>query len=802
MSVAILVSTVCFLSATVSMAAVADEADQSEEASALEEVIVSARKREESLQDVPVVISVLSSEEIARFNLSDLEALADHIPELFVGRASNGSGAQITLRGVGSGRTTMGMAQSTATVVDGVYYGYGMFLNEAMLDLENIEVIKGPQALFFGKNATAGVISFNTANPTDQFEAQARVGYEITSEDLSGEGFISGPISSNLLGRLAVRVSNMSDGYFDNKAVPTEIAFLDLATYGLTLRNQVPNSGGQPGTKAQAARGTLVWTPNERLTATFKASVSRKEDDSNAWNYVPYRCESGFTQVNPLVACEEIFHVHVPNAPDGVAGSLPDMKADGSPYNLYKSLTFTTDLSYELDDAQITSVTNYNWHRNKWGLGQNVESSTSYIAATQNTSFGAFSNETRYQTDYDTPFNFMIGFYYQNTERKHTQAGAFAALEDSSLPPDRRFVSYIKPSGTDGETLSGFGQVSWRVTPQVELAAGARYIHETADSFLVQSYVQSALRGLFLQDAPITADQKFTKWTPEATIAFYPSENLTLFAGYRSAYKSGGFAVSSLIVASAVPEDISFEPETADGFEVGFKSTLLDNQFRFNANLYSFKYKNLQVDFFNSITFQFITTNAGKAKVEGLELEAEFAPIAAPGLRLSAYLNYNKGRYTEYIGPCYGGQSISAGCNTTFGTGFGQDLEGRPLAVAPDWTGSFGALYEANIGSGLVWEIATNLRYSDDFISSSFDAPLSAQDSYFNLDATLRLRAADNRWDVAIIARNVTNEFHISGETDLPNSGFGTGTDTALAADPVGLADLPRTVLLQYTQRF
>ena len=136
----ILLLTTCSLGTMMCATAVAAEADELQNASGLEEVMVTARKREESLQKVPVVVNVLTKQEIDRWQLNGLESLADYIPELFIGRASNGSGSQITLRGIGSGRTTMGMEQSTAVVVDGVYYGHGMFLNEAMLDLSNIEV--------------------------------------------------------------------------------------------------------------------------------------------------------------------------------------------------------------------------------------------------------------------------------------------------------------------------------------------------------------------------------------------------------------------------------------------------------------------------------------------------------------------------------------------------------------------------------------------------------------------------------------------------------------------------------------
>ncbi len=790
------------LGATTTTEAIAQQTEDAENDFRIEEVIVTARKREESLQDVPVVVTVLTKDEIDRYALDGLESLAANIPELFIGRASNGSGSQITLRGVGSGRTTMGMEQSTAVVVDGVYYGHGMFLNEAMLDLQSIEVLKGPQALFYGKNATAGVISFNTANPTEEFEAQLRAGYETTAEEMSAQGFVSGAIAPNLLGRLAVRISDMRGGYFDQAAVDTPINMLDLATFETVERNQQPNSGGLPGTEAFSARGTLIWTPSDKFTASVKSSVSERDDESNAWNYVVFECPSGFTQPNPAVRCERKFNAHVPNAPDGIGGNLPDMKDDGSSFNEYKSFALTADLRFHLDGSEVTSVTNYNWHRNVWGLTQNVESPTSYIAATQHTELSAWSNETRYQTYFDQPVNFMIGFYYQNTSRDHRQAGAFAPLEISTNPPATQFTSYIKPSWSDAETFSGFGQLTWRATDKTELAAGVRYISETRDSYLEQTYVMPALQGLFLQGVPVYGDQKFTDWTPEVTFSFYPADNLTFFGGYKSAYKSGGFAVSSLIVAATVPSDITFEPETGDGFEVGMKSMLADNQLRFNVTLYRFKYQDLQVDFFDSKTFQFITTNAGSAKVEGIEIEADYAPDAIPGLLLTGYLNHNKGRYTDYIAPCYTGQSIAAGCNTTFGAGFGQDLSGAPLAMAPDWVAALGATFQGQLDSGYMWEIGGNLRYSDDFISSSFGAPLSRQDSYYNLDATLRFGDADGRWEAAIIARNITNSFHISGETDLPNSGSGTGTNNAVPADPVGLVDLPRTILFQVTYNF
>ncbi len=452
-------------------------------------------------------------------------------------------------------------------------------------------------------------------------------------------------------------------------------------------------------------------------------------------------------------------------------------------------------------------MTNYNWNRNKWGLGFNIESPTSFTASTENTSFWAFSNETRVQTTFDGPLNLLVGSYYQKSKRDYQQQGAFAPITDSGAPAGREFENYSKTSQSDGETLSGFGQVSWKVLPQVEVAGGVRYTHETKDSFLFHPYIISALRGLFAQFDPanpatqVTANQTFNNWSPEATITYKPTRDITIYGAYKTAYKSGGFSNSAFVLVGAPASNVAFDPEKASGFEGGIKTTSFDNQLRFNINAYTYKYSNLQVDFFDPITFAFITTNAGAATTKGVEVEIEFAPRAVEGLNLHGSVNFNKARYKNYIAPCYGGQSIAAGCITIFRGGFGQVLSGKPTAIAPKWTASLGANYEVPVGA-FVLGASADTRYSSSYLGSSFGEPLSRQQKYVSLDASLRVRTADEHWELALIGRNLTNNFHISGILDAPNSGSGTGTNNALPADILGLADSPRTVRAQLTWRF
>ncbi len=775
----------------------------------LEEILVTARKQTESAQDVPVAVTVFSQQELEKRDLTSLEKIAASNPGLIVGRGGNGSGAQLTLRGISSQPISVGIEQSIAVVIDGVYYGQGRTINEGLLDSSRVEMLKGPQALFFGKNATAGVIAVTTADPTEEFEATARAGYEVNAQETFFEGSVSGQLAENLLGRLAMRWSDMSGSYMNNKGFDVTNVTLDAApllstgSYVFNPHLQRKSEENLPGTNERFLRGTLKWMPSEQLTNTFKASYMRRADDANAWNYVPVGCASGFTQVNASVPCRDSFDVYIGMFPEDIAGNIPYGRDDGSPFNLYKSYSLTDNINYELEDATISSVFNYQWNENQWGCScQNITTPASFIAATEQSEWSAWSNETRLQTTFDGSVNLMLGFYYQDSNRKHDQAANFGGIEDSSQPLATRYVAYDKQSESDGETWSAFGQLNWQMTSQLELATGVRYIKEEKDSWLNQSYINVLLQGLFPVNRPIEANQSFDNWSPEVSLTYQISDDLTVYTAYKTAYKSGGFSNSALIVTATTLDDIAFDPEKAKGFEVGLRSVLLDNQLRFNATYFNYKYENLQVDYFNSITFQFITTNAGAARTQGVELDLEYAPSTIDGLTLHASVNYDKAKYLEYIAPCYGGQSIAAGCTTTFGAGPGQDLSGEATSMAPKWTGAIGLNYERMLTDSLLLGLTVDARYSADYNASNFAAPLAEQSSYWSLDASLRLTAQNEKWEVAVIGRNLTNEFYMGGVQDLPNSGVNTGTANGIPADQLALASLPRTVRMQVTWRY
>ena len=207
-----------FLTALVGLSASGVTAAPSDEQ--LEEVLVTARRTVENAQDVPVTVTAFQADRLANHDISTLEKLADALPGLILTRGNSGSGLDISLRGIGPNFSSIGIEQSVAVVVDGVYYGQGRVIDEALVDLDRIEVLKGPQALFFGKNSSAGVISISTTDPGPQFEARARIGYEFSTQNPQGEFVLSGPITEELGMRLVIWGQDMLGGYVHNDATP------------------------------------------------------------------------------------------------------------------------------------------------------------------------------------------------------------------------------------------------------------------------------------------------------------------------------------------------------------------------------------------------------------------------------------------------------------------------------------------------------------------------------------------------------------------------------------------------------
>lgn len=811
-----------FLFATCAMAVATpafaqDAAQDGASTGGLEEIIVTARKREESVQTVPVAVTAISERVIQQRDITSIEKIAGATPNLSVGRASNGSGAQLTMRGIGSSSTSIGIEQSVAVVVDGAYYGQGRVIQEGFFDLKRVEVLKGPQALFFGKNATAGVISLTTNDPGEEREFIARAGYEFRSQQYLGEFIASVPLSDTFGVRLAVRGSMMDKGYYRNVSVNRTYTTLDIQSL---LAGGSGNAIGHLGTPAAAnapgedellGRITLKYQPDDKLTVTVKGMFDHNEVNNSSWNYVAYNCgnANGISQLTGY-ACGTDFVTNQNNMPVDIAANFPFAKRDGSLYNRYRSWALNGNITYAVnDELTISSVTNYNTNNNRWACACDFQTSNNATWATENSTWRAFSQELRAQTAFDGPINLMIGGLYQKTKREFEQYVAFAGLRDDAASAANRYVASAKTSFTDGETAALFGQVTWEIVDRLELAGGVRYTHETKSSYFTQPYNNLGVQAIFRDKADpdglgeITAQQTFNDWSPEVTLTWKPVDGVLVYGAYKTAYKSGGFSnggINSKFSADPLA-DLTFNPEKARGFEFGIKSTLLDNQLRLNLGLFSYAYDDLQVDFFNSPIFAFQTLTAD-ARTKGIEVEFEYAPRSLDGLNVHGSVNYTHARYTNFpSAPCYAGQTPAQGCSLVAGAPR-QSLNGKPLSVAPEWTGAFGIGYDAAMGNGMKLGLNVDTRYSGAYLASGFGNPFSEQRKYAVLDAGIRFGAEDDNWQIAVIGKNLTNRFFVSGVVDGPSTGGGTGTPAGIRADQLGFGNLPRTVQVTVTKRF
>jgi iron complex outermembrane recepter protein len=346
-----------------------------------------------------------------------------------------------------------------------------------------------------------------------------------------------------------------------------------------------------------------------------------------------------------------------------------------------------------------------------------------------------------------------------------------------------------------------FGQLRWKISPELELAGGARWTDETRTEVVFNHLTGAVVNVL----KPRVHSSNIA---PEATLTYTPNDNLTLFAAYKRGFKSGSFSIA---VPANPGADNSFGDEKVKGFEVGLKSRLLDRALFVNVAAYDYRYSGLQVGAIEpSVAGVPIirTINAGSARAYGVDFDASYRPRAIEGLALHASVNWNHGRYKTLNNvPCYGGQTIAQGC-TEFPdprptardplTGAqlftAQDLSGTPLIRAPEWQATFGFDYEFDVGSGFRLILANSNQYSSkfaQFLAVGRPDNDNFQHSFIKSDLSVALRAPNERWEVAVIGKNITNKLTAGqcSPSNFANAGQGGQITGGVSVGPAGQSE-------------
>lgn len=752
----------------------------------LEEVMVTAQKRTQSLRDVPLSVSALAGEKIEAAGITSIENMADYIPSLNM--TQTGIGTNIAIRGISSG-VNQGFEQSAAQFIDGIHFGRAQLSRAPFLDIERIEVLRGPQSILFGKNSTAGAISITTAKPGDELEGKLSGLYEPEYGEQDIRLILSGPISDTLGGRLAI-LDSSTDGYMENTTLGRD----------------------ESADKNRVLRATLQWLPSDLWDITLK--LEDGSFDSEGRN-VEVTNPVGGSYANTLAFLTQGAY-QLDTTHDWKRQSNGDYS-----YNDTENVTLTVER--ELGEYTLTSVTGYNAYTYEelcdcdftGASGFNILSDEEYSQVSQ---------ELRITSPEDETISYIGGLFFQGSSLKFHDAvrvptdsfiaTAFSSRLGAPAANLLRGASTQRDFEQDTDLAAIFAQATWNMTDLSRLILGARYTQETKEASRHQYHVSNtdvALpQGTPLQPYNliwsqfkvdphnISGDRDESALTPLVTFQHDLNGTDMLYVSYTTGFKSGGFDVR----ANAAPNELDgiypniegtweFEEESVQNYEIGGKFVLADGAAELNVALFRSEFEDMQTSQFDgSLTFN--VTNAGQAVVQGLEVDGRWALMDNVLLRGgAAYIDFE---YTDFPNAqCYFGQTDNI---EPMGDGV-CDATGKRREFTPEYQGNVGIDYTINFSNGLKLVNTLDVIYSAEYLTTPSLDPKFEQPSYTKINARIALSDGDDMWELALIGKNLTDESVVTYANGLPVS-----TTISSGTAYYAFYERPATVAVQGTIRF
>jgi iron complex outermembrane receptor protein len=765
------------------------------EEAVIEEVLVTARRREETLQDVPVTVAAMTEQDLDRYQINTLTDASRLVPNFSVFHGGSGNGSNIILRGIGSSSISAAFDQSVAINVDGVVVNIGRFIHNAYMDMGQIEVLKGPQSLYFGKSATAGVVSISTNDPGQEWEGEAMIGYETEHDQEYYEAVISGPITDTLGIRGAFGKTN-SNELFQN------------IWPGVAHKYR--------GEDSTNARITLVWEPNDVFKSRLKYSYS-EYNNNGANGRTEEICPEGRVQPTAIPAagfalalfpgiddCKLNGNTSINDLNPALRRGLPYGGDSGIPFLEQETHFVAWQNDWDITDTiSLTAVTGYvDLDHVELDI---YDYNAGVFGGEHRNTYESISQELRIASNFDGPLNFQAGFYYQDVEQTF-EAYQFAFNLGLLFGPDPvtgNQYDYNKNHFLDTKVKSAYLSAFWDIIPEVlQVTAGMRYTDEEKDGFITIPYMHSAARLFGFGAPPLVDGLTFddTNTSPEIAVNWYVTPNVSVFGSYKEGFKSGGVDNSALPTNSLDPAQnpdfpnfLIYDSEEASGFEFGVKAELMDSALRVNASAFQYKYDGLQVQLFNSQTIQFQTFNASELTTEGVEADLLYlTPIE--GLSLRGAIAWTDTSYSKDF------------INAT-----GQNLKGQDGALSAETAGSAGLSYDFAVGDSWRMDISFDGRYNSGYGFTATRDPLK-QEAFWLLDAAIRAYSADERYELSLIGKNLTDEIVAQGAGARPGACFRANPAAAPTArctptiannqDQVVTTSLGVEYVLQFRVRF
>lgn len=749
----------------------------------LEEVIVTAQKRVESLQDVPISIAAVSGDNIERAGITDLEELSFTMPNITITQEQISD--RINIRGIASGGN-QGFDQSVGLFSNGVYLARGTQFRSAFLDVGMVEILRGPQATLFGKNTIAGAVNITPRRPDYDLNGEIRGRYEAEYGGWSTSGYVTGGLTDTLAARVAVKYKE-DNGWVDNKLINRD----------------------EPEAEATNYRVSFLWEPSADWSINLSHEDYSLEKDGKGWEVLGAEViERGTGEVlDPngcsalgLIECKGDYVTHATN----VAA-----EGDLSNYTEEEWSEVDTDLTalnieYQWGEYTVNSVTGWaNSEVNE--LNPSAATPIPQANTMQEEDFESFSQELRITSPTGNTIEWLAGLYYEESDYDLTEqinVNDYYLLAPFATGSFGSFLGFnpkvVQDFEQEAETWAVFGQATWNISDTFRATLGLRYSEEEKEA--AQTYVTDLPRPFDLAFGAENHEiptQKYEQddWSPSLNLQWDINQDIMLYASGSIGYKSGGFdarisndgIVDGQIDQEALEEKFEFDQEKATTYELGFKSVWLDGSAELNGALFYTEYEDLQFSIFDGgLAFQ--VDNAAGVDLTGFEFEGRWQ--LSENLYLSgggAWLDFE---YTDFEdGPCdiyqqtaQGGSLV--GCTTDRTGDVGPNTPEFSFNATLDWRRAISANLELQLGGTAVYE--------DSFYVAPDLDPLLEQDAYTKLNLRAGLNSLNGNWSIAIIANNVTDEETFHYGTDVP----------LLAGARFGRLDAPRTITLEGVYRF
>ena len=764
--------TVISVLALSALPAVAQQAQQGEGGRAIETIVVTAQKREQSLQDVPIVVTAVSEQLLQDTGVKDIKDLTLLTPGLIVTSTSNESVTTARIRGIGTVGDNPGLESSVGVVIDGVYRPRNGVSFGDLGELERIEVLKGPQGTLFGKNTSAGVINVVSKKPTFDFGSNV----ELTAGDYGAKeaaASINGGLSETLAARLYAAYRER-DGYLD----------ID--------RGPGPRSETQDfDRKYYTVRGQLLFKPSEALDIRLVGDYTDRDENC---------CAAPQAVLTPVPGIIAVLNSLVPGSVSNPADPFARLAHSNrstkqSVIDEGVSLEINWDLN-ALGGATLTSISaGRDW---KTRNGQDADFTTVDILyrdpdGTFGNEFKQLSEELRLAGESDR-LSWLVGAFYANEDLdSHNRLiygtqffDYFNRLLQGSLPAALA-PAYGGGLGTrdvysqSSSSWALFTNDSFRFTDALELTLGVRYTNETKD--LDTHYVNdhlgagcSALRGLVTVIPPAAAPTVYgigcatyadpiynnvatsqsideDEVSGTAKVSYRFSDEFMTYVSYARGYKAGGFNLDRERTGSpalapnpanpaavAIDTDTRFAKELVDSYEVGAKSQWAGNTLLLNGAVFYQEYKDFQLNTFTGI--QFVVTSLPKVTSKGVDVDMIWrTPLEQ--LSLQGGVTYAKTEIEDF------GNAIGF---------FRPERENDRLSFAPEWSSSLSATFEQPVGANLLFRANVGAKYTSEYNTGSNLDPRKIQDAMTLVNARIGFGADDERWMVEVWAQNLTDE--------------------------------------------